>query len=246
MANEALPGWFRFEVVARLSKARRVQGSSQHYACCPAHDDKHASMGIKPGDKVGVVFNCQRGCDPADIRRGLLDLGVPEEFLGVYGSEEYEARQQRLSSGEDRRKLDAIKGMLTEKTTPAMLRVRVLAEIEGCEVPGQRKPFVDFAERAGVGLTQRYDAWKQYAAELKAGGKSSVVCGPVTPEPVSVDYVVLAAPVNSGQEPQVSGPCPISDSETLSGNRKDSLSETEIADSTSTALGNLRSSGLIT
>lgn len=60
-------------------------GGNDRKRLCPCHDDHEASLSINPGKKgQRVVWNCHAGCDPADIRQALLDLGIDESCLGNY------------------------------------------------------------------------------------------------------------------------------------------------------------------
>ena len=82
--------WFATEVLRRLSGVRHGKQPGQFYARCPAHDDKHASLAIKAGDSMPLIYHCHAatGCDQAAIREALAGLGVPEERLGQYGTPE--------------------------------------------------------------------------------------------------------------------------------------------------------------
>jgi len=66
-----------------------------------------------------------------------------------------------MPRGDDHRKLDQIAALLHEQMTPSMLRIKILAAVEGIQVPSQRKEFLVLAARAGVGQARRYEAWKQ-------------------------------------------------------------------------------------
>jgi hypothetical protein len=188
----AVPPWFKQHVLSRLSGVRPdSRDPRQFYARCPAHNDRHNSFAIRPGDKMAVVYSCKLGCDEQAIRQALVSLGVDEDYLGIYGTPEYAASRRIKGTSEERRKLDRITGLLTERMTPAMLKVRVLATIEGIEVPAERKPFLALAERAGVRQSQRYEAWAQvYASQAQ-------------PECVTGDHVVLTPASETCQAPQV-------------------------------------------
>jgi predicted GIY-YIG superfamily endonuclease len=66
-----------------------------------------------------------------------------------------------MSPDDDRRKLDRIALLLHEPTTPAMLRISILALIEDSGIPEDRRTFLALAARAGVSQARRYEAWKQ-------------------------------------------------------------------------------------
>ena len=188
----AVPPWFRQHVLSRLSNVRQdTRDPCQFYARCPAHNDRHNSFAIRPGDRMAVVYSCKLGCDEQTIRRALIDLGVDEEYLGIYGTPEYIASRKVRGTSEERRKLDRIAKLLHEKMTPAMLKICIQAVIEGISVPGDRKPFLALADRGGAGQRQRYEAWAQvYASQTE-------------PPCVQEDHVVLTAPQETCQVPQV-------------------------------------------
>lgn len=150
---------FTGHVLPKIERFRR--DGEQGYGCCPWHDDAHASMSIRPGDKVRFVWCCETGCDPADVRSGLLRRGIPEGCVGTYGTSRMPA--PRDVERPDSAKLAAICAVLADALTPAMLRVRIQNIIEGRgdDLPRDRAEFLRLAERAKVGKSQRYEAWKQ-------------------------------------------------------------------------------------
>ena len=200
----AAPPWFTAEVLRRLSGVRRGKEPGQFYARCPAHDDQHASLAIKAGDSMPLIYWCHAvpGCDQADIRDALAGLGVPEEHLGQYGTPEYEARRQVRTTNEDWRQIErlrcemaelksGIRGLLAADLTLAMLKVRILAVVDDADIPADRKEYVAFAMRAGVSQPRAYAAWK---ADPLAQ---------VQPQCVSGDHVVLTQPGENRQASQV-------------------------------------------
>ena len=196
--------WFATEVLKRLSGVRHGKEPGQFYARCPAHDDKHASLAIKAGDSIPLIYWCHAtpGCDQADIREALAGLGVPEERLGQYGTPEYERRRQVRGTSEDRRELEAtrrelaelkadIRGLLVAELSPAMLKVRILATVDDEDIPDGRKGYVAFAMRAGVSQPRAYAAWKSDPL-----GRARTEC-------VTRDHVVLTQPPENRRAPQV-------------------------------------------
>jgi hypothetical protein len=196
--------WFATEVLRRLSGVRRGKEPGQFYARCPAHDDKHASLAIKAGHSMPLIYHCHAvpGCDQAAIRDALAGLGVPEEHLGQYGTPEYERRRQVRATSEERRELEAarrelaelksdIRALLAPDLSPAMLRVRILATVDDADIPADRKGYVAFAKEAGVSQPRAYVAWK--ADPL---GEARYEC-------ITKDHVVLTQPGKNRQAPQV-------------------------------------------
>ncbi|MEM6260201.1 MAG: DUF3987 domain-containing protein [Planctomycetota bacterium] len=53
-------------IIDRLSGVRRI-GENQYVACCPAHDDKHASLSIGVGNDGRVLLRCHAGCSTESI-----------------------------------------------------------------------------------------------------------------------------------------------------------------------------------
>jgi hypothetical protein len=150
---------FTGHVLPRIERNRR--DGEQGYGCCPWHDDAHASMSITPGKIVRFVWCCETGCDPADVRAGLLRRSIPEGCLGTYGTSRRPA--PRDAGDSDAKKLLAISDALGREGTPAMLRIRIrnIIDGKGSDLPRDRAEFLDLAIRAGVGKSQRYEAWKQ-------------------------------------------------------------------------------------
>ncbi len=205
-AAAAAPSWFATEVLRRLSGVKHGKTPGQFYARCPAHDDKHASLAIKAGDSMPLIYHCHAvpGCDQAAIRDALAGLGVPEEHLGQYGTPEYERRRQARGTSEDRRELEAmrrqmadlkgdIRALLVSDLSPAMLRVRVLATVDDVDIPADRKGYVAFAIRAGVSQPRAYATWKADPLGQARG------------ECVSPDHVVLTQSGENCQAAQVAG-----------------------------------------
>lgn len=198
-----VPQWFTAEILRRLKGVRPGDKPGQFYARCPAHDDHRASLGIRPGTSVSIVYHCQAGCADAKIRQALADRGAPEEYLGIYGTPEYEARRQTRTSSEDWRQVErlrnemadlksSLRGLLAADLTLAMLKVRLLAVVEGADVPVDRRGYVAFAMRAGVSQPRAYAAWKADPLAVQA-----------QPECVSGDHVVLTRPDENRQAAQV-------------------------------------------
>lgn len=203
-----VPQWFMTEVIRRLSGVKPGNKPGQFYARCPVtrHGDKHQSFAFRPGDRgMTLIYFCQKDCSPEEIRSALAGLGVPEEYLGRYGTPEYESRRQVRATSEERRLLEqarremagfrhAIRDLLGEQLTPAMLRIRILALAEGIKVPDERKNFLALAARAGVSQSRRYEAWAQVCT---AQGQPVVA--------TKTDHVVLAPPGEDSQVAQRKG-----------------------------------------
>ena len=151
---------FTGHVLPQIERWRRDK--EQGYGCCPWHDDVHASMSIRPGDKVRFVWCCETGCDPADVRAGLLRRGIGAGCLGTYGTSRRPAARDADDS--DAKKLLAISDALGATGTPAILRIRIRNIIDGGgdDLPRERAAFLALAERAGVKKSQRYEAWNWF------------------------------------------------------------------------------------
>ena len=53
-------------LLLRLEGVRQT-GAGKYLAKCPAHDDRHASFGIKLTDEGAILLNCFAGCDKQTI-----------------------------------------------------------------------------------------------------------------------------------------------------------------------------------
>ena len=239
------PQWFANQVLCRLSGVRRGSQPGQFYARCPvpAHGDRHASFAIRPGDKMTIVYHCQEGCAPEEIRDALAGLGVPDEHLGQYGTPEYEARRQVRATSEERRELERLRreladlkttvnGLLNTKMTQAMRHVRIQAVIEGGEVPDEKRAFIALAKRAGVSQSKCYETWDQVCM---ATGQ---------PECVTEDHVVLTRPDGERQVVQRSAYVRFTSEGRKFPEREKSGSPRGKTDETDTAIEALRSAGL--
>jgi len=56
-------------ILSRLKNVRRVKGGWT--ACCPAHDDRRASLSISVGDDGRVLLHCHAGCNVEDVVSAL-------------------------------------------------------------------------------------------------------------------------------------------------------------------------------
>lgn len=61
-------------VLSRLDRVRKC--GRGHIACCPAHEDRSASLSITGGEDGRVLLHCFAGCGAADIVAALgLEIG---------------------------------------------------------------------------------------------------------------------------------------------------------------------------
>ncbi|TWI58697.1 hypothetical protein IQ22_00405 [Pseudomonas duriflava] len=62
------------KILSRLDKVK-AKGAGKWEACCPAHQDKNPSLGIKECDDGTVLLKCWAGCTATDITAAIgLDL----------------------------------------------------------------------------------------------------------------------------------------------------------------------------
>ncbi len=54
----------------RLDKVR-TSGNGKWMACCPAHQDRNPSLGIKLLDDGKILINCLSGCSPGDVMAAI-------------------------------------------------------------------------------------------------------------------------------------------------------------------------------
>lgn len=245
----SIPLWFTSEVLPVLDDVRRVPGELQYYARCPVprHADRRRSFAIRPGDKMAIVYYCQAGCSEEEIRAALAALGVPEEYLGLLGTPEYEIRRQARNSGEEWRQVErlrnemldlknSIKGLMVADLSLAMLKVRILAVLDEVDVPSSRKNYVDFAIQAGVSSAAAYKAW---LVDPLCQTRTRCVSG---------DHVVLTHPDDDSQPEQVSASDGILETRKTLSKREDGDSRNENSriekTGTEAAIAALRAAGL--
>lgn len=86
-------------ILNRLEKVRRT-GPGKWTACCPAHDDKCPSLGIKQADDDKILIHCFGGCDVqsivASVGLELSDLMPPKP----QGYDHTRSRAPRFSKSE--------------------------------------------------------------------------------------------------------------------------------------------------
>ena len=198
--------WFATEVLSRLSGVKRGKEQGQFYAHCPVirHGDRHASFGIKAGDRMAIVFRCHGDCTNEEVRDALAQLGVPDRHLGLLGTARYEESRRVRATSEERRELErvrreladlksAVNGLLNVRMTQAMRHICIQAAMEGIDLPADKREFLALAARAGVSQSKRYDAWN----EVYTAG-AQVEC-------VTEDHVVLTRPEDGSQVVQRRG-----------------------------------------
>jgi hypothetical protein len=72
--------------ISRLQKVKRT-GDNKFMACCPAHNDKTASLTVSELPDGRVLINCFAGCDTYSILKSVgLDWQdvMPENNLGEF------------------------------------------------------------------------------------------------------------------------------------------------------------------
>lgn len=209
----SVPQWFGSEVLQYLPSAIPGAKHGQYYARCPVadHADRRRSFAIAPGDSIPVVFCCHGGCEDSVVRDALLDLGISEEFLGPYGTPEYEVRRKIRSNAAERAQIKdldkqverlrwemlelkaSVIGLMNTDLKMGLLKIRILAAFEGIQVPvGSEADYVGFAIRAGVPKPSAYRLWRTDPL-VKAQGQSVVI----------PDHAVLAQPEDDSQASQV-------------------------------------------
>ena len=71
------------KVLTKLENVKKTPNGWE--ACCPAHDDRHASLSIGMGEDGRILLNCHAGCDPEAIVSAiglkLADLFPPSPRL---------------------------------------------------------------------------------------------------------------------------------------------------------------------
>lgn len=209
----AVPQWFGSEVLQYLPSAIPGAKHGQYYARCPVpgHADRRRSFAIAPGDSIPVVFWCHGGCSDEEVRDALIGLGISEDFLGPYGTPEYEVRRKIRSNAAERAMIKdleqqverlrwemlelkaSVTGLMNTDLKMGLLKIRIQAVIEGIPVPtGNEADYVTFAERAGVPKPSGYRLWRTDPL-VKSGGQTVVI----------PDHVVLAQPEDESQASQV-------------------------------------------
>lgn len=71
------------ELVGQLKKVR-ARGPNQWMACCPAHQDRSASLSVKAEGDGRILLHCFAGCQPDEVLSaiGLTFADVMPERIG--------------------------------------------------------------------------------------------------------------------------------------------------------------------
>ena len=67
------------ELLPYFKNVRSSGNGRQYTACCPAHDDRQASLSIGVGSDGKIMLHCFAGCSPESIM-GRLGLKVSDLF----------------------------------------------------------------------------------------------------------------------------------------------------------------------
>ena len=74
-------------ILERLTNVKQEAGG--YSACCPAHEDKHASLSIKEGEDGRCLIHCHAGCTPEAILSAIglkiSDLYPPKQGSAING-----------------------------------------------------------------------------------------------------------------------------------------------------------------
>jgi hypothetical protein len=66
-------------LLSRLSGTKQT-GRGKWLACCPAHDDKHASLSVKECEDGRVLLHCWAGCSTGEIL-DAMGLSMADLFI---------------------------------------------------------------------------------------------------------------------------------------------------------------------
>lgn len=76
-------------IVAHRTGSNPKLSGKNYKACCPSHDDKHASLSITAGDDGRILFFCFAGCTVEEICSSL-GIKVKDLFPKCKGNKSYE------------------------------------------------------------------------------------------------------------------------------------------------------------
>jgi hypothetical protein len=81
-------------LLTRLDRVRQT-GSTQWSACCPAHDDRSPSLGIKELPDGRLLIRCHAGCDAEEIV-SAVSLSLSDLYPPRVTGQHYRGRRERL------------------------------------------------------------------------------------------------------------------------------------------------------
>jgi len=80
--------------LTRLDRVRQT-GANQWSACCPAHNDRSPSLGIKELPDGRLLIRCHAGCD-ADEIVSAVSLSLSDLYPPRTTGQHYRGRRERL------------------------------------------------------------------------------------------------------------------------------------------------------
>lgn len=81
-------------LLTRLDRVRQT-GSNQWSACCPAHDDRSPSLGIKELPDGRLLIRCHAGCNAEEIV-SAVSLSLSDLYPPRMTGQHYRGRRERL------------------------------------------------------------------------------------------------------------------------------------------------------
>jgi hypothetical protein len=81
-------------LLTRLDRVRQT-GPNQWSACCPSHDDRSPSLGIKELPDGRLLIRCHAGCD-ADEIVSAVSLSLSDLYPPRMTGQHYNGRRERL------------------------------------------------------------------------------------------------------------------------------------------------------
>jgi len=81
-------------LLTRLHRVRQT-GANQWSACCPAHNDRSPSLGIKELPDGRLLIRCHAGCD-ADEIVSAVSLSLSDLYPPRTTGQHYRGRRERL------------------------------------------------------------------------------------------------------------------------------------------------------
>lgn len=81
-------------LLIRLDRVRQTR-SNQWSACCPAHNDRSPSLGIKELPDGRVLIRCHAGCN-ADEILSAVNLSLSDLYPPQMAEQHYRGRRERL------------------------------------------------------------------------------------------------------------------------------------------------------
>lgn len=178
--------------IPALGPATGTAGDLCYRCPVPGHGNRRKNCAINPGTKgKWVVWHCFGGCTDAAVRQALSGMGISEDCLGSFASDDYYEHLREVGQREPVPGMPNVAGvdpaafaaaqrwaaiqqvLATDIANLSLVRMCAQAISEGdgglagdpkLLLPGDQAAFVALAKRAGIERRYRYELAKKWSS----------------------------------------------------------------------------------